>query len=143
MKTPFAVALAACGLSQTQAAEFFGVQPDTVKSWGAGRNRVPPGVWEQLAELFEQIEQLADVIIEAVEAIEEGGEVELWVELPGRLPGNAELMAVARAQMTLGSRPRLHPAQAGETNPRGGSAEEIAAQLGRTIEGVRARTIKR
>ncbi len=119
MKTPFAVALAACGLSQTQAADFFGVRLDTVKSWGAGRNRVPPGVWEQLGELFEQIERLADVILEAVETVEEEGGAELWVELPGRLPGNAELMALARAQMTLGSRPRLHPAVPGEAAPRG------------------------
>ena len=113
-KTPFALALAACGLSQAAAAEYFQVALPTIKKWAQGKRRVPPGIWEQLGQLFERIEELADVILEAVEAVEEEGGMELTVELPGQLPGNAELTALARAQMVLGGSFRLHPAPRGE-----------------------------
>lgn len=56
----FKFALQACGLSQSEAAELLGVRLDTVKSWSAGRNAPPEGVWVMLADLFEQIQDAAD-----------------------------------------------------------------------------------
>jgi len=53
--TVFKQAIAICGLNQTEAANFFDVRLDTVKSWCAGRNQVPDGVWEQLSELYKQM----------------------------------------------------------------------------------------
>ena len=56
----FKRALQICGLSQQEAAYFFDVRVDTIKSWSAGRNPVPPGVWKMLADLFEQIQDAAE-----------------------------------------------------------------------------------
>ena len=58
--TTFSAAIRLCGLSQSEAAEFLGVRLDTVKSWSAGRNRVPHGVWQMLADLWRRIEDAAD-----------------------------------------------------------------------------------
>lgn len=58
--TTFAAILRLCGLSHTEAAEFFGVRLDTVKSWSAGRNPVPEGVWQMAADLWRRIEDAAD-----------------------------------------------------------------------------------
>lgn len=58
--TLFAAALRLCGLSQQEAADFFLVRLDTVKSWSAGRNRVPDGAWSQLRNLYRQQRRAAD-----------------------------------------------------------------------------------
>ena len=58
--TTFASALRLCGLSQQEAAAFFDVRLDTVKSWSANRNPVPDGVWQMLADLWRRIEDAAD-----------------------------------------------------------------------------------
>ena len=58
--TTFKSALSICGLSQSQAADLFDVKIDTVKSWCAGRNAPPPGVWDMLADLYRRIEDAAD-----------------------------------------------------------------------------------
>ncbi len=50
--TLFSAALRLLGLSQAEAAEYLDVRPDTVKSWSAGRNRVPEGIWEELRALW-------------------------------------------------------------------------------------------
>ena len=60
MKTTFAAAIQLCGLSQQEAADFLGVRLDTVKSWSSGRNPPPAGVWAMLAQLWVQIESLAE-----------------------------------------------------------------------------------
>lgn len=52
--TLFAAALRLVGLSHAEAAEFFGVRIDTVKSWSAGRNRPPAGAWDELRALYQQ-----------------------------------------------------------------------------------------
>jgi hypothetical protein len=49
--TFFAALIRRLGLSQSEAAAFLGVRLDTVKSWSAGRNGVPPGVFETLHAL--------------------------------------------------------------------------------------------
>ena len=51
--TLFSASLRLVGLSQSEAADYFDVRLDTVKSWSAGRNKVPEGVWAQLRELYE------------------------------------------------------------------------------------------
>jgi len=48
MKTIYAACLMRLGLSQPAAARLHGVRLDTVKSWSAGRNRPPDGVWDDL-----------------------------------------------------------------------------------------------
>lgn len=58
--TTFSAAIRLCGLSHSEAAGFLGVRLDTVKSWSAGRNRVPIGVWQMLADLWRRIEEAAD-----------------------------------------------------------------------------------
>lgn len=58
--TTFKYALSICGLSQQEAAEFFQVSFDSVKSWAQGKRQPPRGVWEQLASLYRQIENAAD-----------------------------------------------------------------------------------
>lgn len=58
--TTFKSALSICGLPQTEAADFLQVSLDTIKSWCSGRSNPPLGVWQQLASLFEQIQDAAD-----------------------------------------------------------------------------------
>ncbi|GHC79252.1 helix-turn-helix domain-containing protein [Limoniibacter endophyticus] len=59
--TSFKTAIAICGLSQKEAAEFFDVSHETVASWCKGRRAVSNGVWNMLAELYEQIQDAADM----------------------------------------------------------------------------------
>lgn len=54
--TTFASALRLCGLTHSEAADFLNVRIDTLKSWSAGRNPVPTGVWQDIAELWRKIE---------------------------------------------------------------------------------------
>jgi len=56
----FKFAIAACGLSQSEAAAYLDVSIDTVKSWCSDRRPVPKGVWEMLADLFQRIQDAAD-----------------------------------------------------------------------------------
>ncbi|TKD17940.1 hypothetical protein FBT96_12410 [Rhodobacter capsulatus] len=60
MRTTFAAAIAICGLSQQEAADYLGVRIDTVKSWSSGRNPPPDGVWGMLADLYRRVENAAD-----------------------------------------------------------------------------------
>lgn len=48
MKTLYAACLSRLGLSQSEAATLHNVSFDTVKSWASGRNRLPPGIWDEL-----------------------------------------------------------------------------------------------
>lgn len=48
MKTLYAACLARLGLSLAEAARLHGSRLDTVKSWSAGRNPVPDGIWDDL-----------------------------------------------------------------------------------------------
>jgi hypothetical protein len=56
----FKSALAICGLSQSEAALFFDISLQSVKSMSLGRRTVPEGIWIMLADLFEQIQDAAD-----------------------------------------------------------------------------------
>lgn len=60
MRTTFSAAIAICGLSQQEAADYLDVRLDTVKSWSAGRNPPPEGAWQMLSDLYRRIEDAAD-----------------------------------------------------------------------------------
>lgn len=57
--TLFSALLKLSGLSTREAAAFFHVRPDTVKSWSAGRNPAPPGVFDQIYTLIDEQETAA------------------------------------------------------------------------------------
>ncbi len=58
--TTFKSALAICGLSLREAADYLEVSYDTCKSWSQGRNAPPLGVWRDLARRYKQIEETGD-----------------------------------------------------------------------------------
>ena len=60
MKTLYAACLSRLGLTQAGAATLHGVRLDTVKSWCAGRNRVPDGAWDDLRSHEGQIIDLSE-----------------------------------------------------------------------------------
>jgi hypothetical protein len=67
MKTLYAACLARLGLSREEAARFHDVRLDTVKSWCAGRNRVPNGAWDELRAYEAAIVDRSEAIREAWE----------------------------------------------------------------------------
>lgn len=70
MITLFAASLKVCGLSHSEAADYLSVRLDTVKSWSAGRNSVPDGVWDQMRELYSMQIEAAE---HAIGLIDESG----------------------------------------------------------------------
>ena len=68
MTTTYALLLDRCGLSHREAAEFHGVRLDTVKSWSAGRNGVPPGAIDELRALYAKIETAAAEAVALIRA---------------------------------------------------------------------------
>lgn len=64
-RTLYSACLSRLGLSQAGAAALHGVRLDTVKSWSAGRNRVPDGAWADLrqreAAIIERAETIRDL----------------------------------------------------------------------------------
>lgn len=65
--TLYAAALRRLGLSQAEAAAYHGVRLDTVKSWSAGRNRVPAGAWAELRRLYNQQVIAIDAALQLIE----------------------------------------------------------------------------
>lgn len=70
LDTPVAHTLAACGLSNDEAAELFGVSVHSVVSWRMGRRGVPGAVWTALATLHGQIQFNAEILYQRM--IEQG-----------------------------------------------------------------------
>jgi len=104
--TLFASILAGLGLSQSEAAGYLDVRLDTVKSWSAGRNRVPDGVWTHLHALAERQEEAAQAIMDAWEESGRAGEIEISVpsarELARRKwPSEGAYLAVIRRAWEL------------------------------------------
>lgn len=95
--TTFAAALRLCGLSHQEAADFFDVRLDTVKSWSAGRNPVPTGVWGMLADLWRRIEDAADNASGAPAIDDPRARLNLAVDDADGLPGGADEAAGAMA----------------------------------------------
>lgn len=96
--TIFAAALRLVGLSHAEAASFFGVRPDTVKSWSSGRNRIPAGVWARLRDLYETQQVAVDA---ALDLIDEKQPDEIAPDIAGprskQWPSPGAHMAVAAA----------------------------------------------
>lgn len=65
--TTFKAALGLCGLSQREAATFFGVSEQSVKNWSRDAAPPPIGVWRELAGLLARIESAADYAAGMVE----------------------------------------------------------------------------
>lgn len=115
--TTFRHALMICGLSQTEAADFLGVRLDTIKSWSAGRRRVPVGAWKMLAGLYEQIQDAADGAADAM--VLDGIDPRAWqnveADLIGRsgetipTPGALAAAGAAALLMAVGSYARESP----------------------------------
>src|SRR5690606_8686572 len=75
--TPYTLLLQACGLSQREAASLHGVRLDTIKSWSAGRNRVPDGVIDQLRDLFALIVEVGEQAIDTLAAAPDTADIEI------------------------------------------------------------------
>lgn len=100
----FKSALAICGLSQSQAADYFDVSLQTVKHWSSQRNAPPEGVWKMLSALYSQIEDAADFAAGKIEL----GEVDprQWPNISADvgadpLPGGAADAAGAMALLIV------------------------------------------
>ncbi|MDF1736675.1 MAG: hypothetical protein P1U37_15395 [Minwuia sp.] len=65
--TPYSLLISLTGLSHKDAAALHGVRPDTVKSWIYGRRNAPPGALNELRELIDRIEKMANQVIEYVQ----------------------------------------------------------------------------
>jgi DNA-binding transcriptional regulator YdaS (Cro superfamily) len=98
--TTFKTAIAICGFSQSEAADFFGVSLDSVKSWCSGRRSVPDGVWKMLAELYAQIVDVSEDALDTLE-LEDLREAEVGAiaqqQLAESLPAPALRAAIAMA----------------------------------------------
>lgn len=107
--TTFSAAISLCGLSQQQAATYFDVSKDTVKSWSSGRSNPPIGVWLMLRDLFYRIEDAADFAADHMDlnGIDPRAFNNLTADLgPDPLPDGAEGSAGAMALlMALRDRP--------------------------------------
>lgn len=96
--TTFASALRICGLSLQEAADYFDVRLDTVKSWSAGRNPAPDGVWMMLADLWQRIENAADFASADLDPSDKAVRQNLSADNGlGPLPGSAAEVAGAMA----------------------------------------------
>lgn len=65
--TPFKQAIAICGLSQQEAAEFLRVSKASVDSWCNGRREPQAGVWRDLAALYDRMDEAAETAISLIE----------------------------------------------------------------------------
>ncbi|MGE0408738.1 MAG: helix-turn-helix domain-containing protein [Amphiplicatus sp.] len=96
--TLFAASLHLLGLSQSEAADFLDVRPDTLKSWCSGRRNPPEGIWAPLRALYER-QQIA--VDHALELIEEKRPDEIAPAMKGprstSWPSEGAHMAVAAA----------------------------------------------
>tara|TARA_R100001086_G_scaffold187482_1_gene105569 strand:- start:142 stop:462 length:321 start_codon:yes stop_codon:yes gene_type:complete len=96
--TTFKSALAICGLSQQQAADYLDVSLQTVKHWSGGRNNVPEGVWVMLADLYQRIEAAADFAAVELDRIDPRQWGNITADDGGDpLPGGADNVAGAMA----------------------------------------------
>ncbi|MBW7837990.1 MAG: hypothetical protein H3C28_15290 [Sphingomonadales bacterium] len=75
--TFFSAILTGLGLSHRESAAFFNVRLDTVRSWSAGRNPVPAGVWAQAHALAVQQERAAREVLAAWQEAGESDEIVL------------------------------------------------------------------
>ena len=84
--TTFKRSIQACGLSQSEAAEFLGVSLQSVKDWSRGKSVPKPGVWQMLANLFQDILDCADYGAHVMEI--EGIRPEAYSDIESDVGGN-------------------------------------------------------
>lgn len=80
MTTELRLALDACGLSQREAAAFFGVRTDTVDKAARGKSNTPPGWMRQLRALYALQRKTANEALKLIASQIEAhgpGEIEL------------------------------------------------------------------
>lgn len=65
--TTFKAAIGLCGLSQSAAAEYLGVSLASVKDWSRGKTAPSQGVWDDLADLYDRIEDAAEFAADKIE----------------------------------------------------------------------------
>lgn len=109
--TAFKYALSVCGLSQSEAADFFQVSLQQVKNMSNGRTTVPPGIWLQLSSLFEQIQDTADgaADIMVLDGIDPRAYNNVEADMPGHeLPQRGSIKAAGAMAllMAIGSHHR-------------------------------------
>lgn len=112
MKTLYAACLSRLGLSLAEAAQLHEVRIDTVKSWSAGRNGVPPGAWEELRELESQIVDASEELREQWEA-QGSPPIDLDDSEAGHLPlmAAADLVLTTNAEVRVGQSPATRVAR--------------------------------
>jgi len=75
--TPYSILCAHAGLSHREASDFHKVRPDTIRSWSSGRNRAPQGAIDELIDLINLQEQIANSTLSRIYALAaENGEPE-------------------------------------------------------------------
>lgn len=84
--TTFKRSIQACGLSQSEAAEFFGVSLQSIKDWCRGRSVPKHGVWEMLSNLYSDIMDSADYGAHVMDA--EGVRPEAFYNIESDMDGN-------------------------------------------------------
>lgn len=98
--TTFKAALAICGLSETDAADYLGVPLAQIEAWHGGAASPPRDIWGRLAVIYSRIEDAATYASDDLEPemIEDGA---LRAPLRNRaieaLPGGAQTVASALA----------------------------------------------
>jgi hypothetical protein len=113
--TLFAAILAGLGLSQSEAAAYLDVRTDTVKSWSAGRNRVPDGVWDKLHALAERQETVATGVYEAWREAGMPDEFEISNSSPEWTSEGAWMAVLRRAWEMMGPDVAIRPVAPGST----------------------------
>lgn len=120
--TLFPAILAACGLSQREAAELLGVRLDTVKSWSSGRRTVSPGALAELWALADRQETAARQAAQAWESQGRPAAVEIGIaadDHEARSLGwpcvGAHLAVVRRAWELVGDRAAVTVVPRGST----------------------------
>lgn len=63
----FKAALGICGFSYAEYAEFGGWSEQQVKHWATGRRGIPPFAWEPLSRLYNQIIEVSEAALDALD----------------------------------------------------------------------------
>lgn len=94
--TLYAAALRLLGLSQSDAAGLHGVRLDTVKSWSAGRNPVPNGIWDELRHLNMMQDVAVDAALDEIDKHPDAEGIDLLTntDRAAEWPGEGVHMAV-------------------------------------------------
>ena len=66
---PYSILISYAGLSHREASEFNKVRLDTVKSWSSGRNRAPEGAIDELIDLVNLQDQMANSALLRIHAL--------------------------------------------------------------------------